>query len=40
MSGAWPAFVTGAGTPATIRGMLSGIEMRVESPPGLPQATA
>src|SRR5690348_5463139 len=26
MSGGWPAFVMGAGAPATIRGLLSGIE--------------
>jgi hypothetical protein len=28
MSGAWPAFVIGAGAPATIRGLLSGVEVR------------
>ena len=38
MSGAWPAFVIGAGAPATIRGLLSGVEVRVKSPLGLPQA--
>jgi hypothetical protein len=27
MSGGWPAFVMGAGGPATIRGILSGIEV-------------
>lgn len=27
MSGGWPAFVMGAGAPATIRGLLSGIEV-------------
>ena len=40
MSGAWPAFVTGAGAPATICGLVSGVEVRVKSPLGLPQATA
>jgi hypothetical protein len=34
MSGAWPAFVIGAGAPATIRGLLSGVEVRVNPPPG------
>jgi hypothetical protein len=32
MSGAWPAFVIGAGAPATIRGLLSGVEVRVKPP--------
>ena len=27
MSGAWPAFVIGAGAPSTIRGLLSGIQV-------------
>ena len=27
ISGAWPAFVIGAGAPATIRGLLSGVEV-------------
>lgn len=27
MSGAWPAFVIGAGAPATIRGLLSGVQV-------------
>ena len=27
MSGGWPAFIMGAGAPATIRGLLSGIEV-------------
>lgn len=27
MSGAWPAFVIGVGAPATVRGLLSGIEV-------------
>jgi hypothetical protein len=27
MSGGWPAFVMGAGAPATIRGLLSGVEV-------------
>lgn len=35
MSGAWPAFVIGAGAPATIRGLLSGVEVR-EKPPSRP----
>ncbi|MDF9817126.1 hypothetical protein [Streptomyces sp. SPB162] len=30
MSGGWPAFVMGAGAPATIRGLLAGLE--VETP--------
>ena len=30
MSGAWPAFVIGAGAPATIRGVLSGVEVDVK----------
>jgi len=34
MSGAWPAFVIGAGAPATIRGLLSGVEVRVKPLPG------
>jgi hypothetical protein len=34
MSGAWPAFVIGAGAPATIRGLLSGVEVNVKVPPG------
>ena len=34
MSGAWPAFVIGAGAPATIRGLLSGVEVRVRPLPG------
>ncbi len=36
MSGAWPAFVIGAGAPATIRGLLSGIEVHVKLPPEFP----
>jgi hypothetical protein len=32
MSGAWPAFVIGAGAPATIRGLLSGAEVDVKLP--------
>jgi hypothetical protein len=31
MSGAWPAFVIGAGAPATIRGLLSGVEVSEKS---------
>lgn len=27
MSGAWPAFVIGAGAPATIRGLLGGVQV-------------
>ncbi len=34
MSGAWPAFVIGAGAPATIRGLLSGVEVRAKPSPG------
>jgi len=34
ISGGWPAFAMGAGAPATIRGLLSGIE--VHSVPRLP----
>lgn len=34
MSGAWPAFVIGAGAPATIRGLLSGVEVHLELPSG------
>jgi hypothetical protein len=37
MSGAWPAFVIGAGAPATIRGLLSGVEER--RPPYIRTAT-
>ena len=33
MSGAWPAFVIGAGAPATIRGLLSGVEVSEKSLP-------
>jgi hypothetical protein len=36
MSGAWPAFVIGAGAPATIRGLLSGIQVDVKLPPASP----
>ena len=35
MSGAWPAFVIGAGAPATIRGLLSGVEVRARPSLGL-----
>jgi len=31
MSGGWPAFVMGAGAPATIRGLLSGVQVHMES---------
>ena len=37
MSGGWPAFVMGAGAPATIRGLLSGIEVHTGSPSSLPR---
>jgi hypothetical protein len=38
ISGGWPAFVIGAGAPATIRGLLSGIEVHPrELPPPGPQ---
>lgn len=39
MSGAWPAFVIGAGAPATIRGLLSGVEVRVKPPLDPPKTT-
>ena len=32
MNGAWPAFVIGVGAPATIRGLLSGVEVNVKLP--------
>jgi hypothetical protein len=38
MSGGWPAFVMGAGAPATIRGILCGIE--VHPKPALPAGRA
>jgi hypothetical protein len=31
MNGAWPAFVMGVGAPATVRGLLSGIEVSERS---------
>jgi|SRR6516164_7300186 hypothetical protein len=34
MSGAWPALVIGAGAPATVRGLLSGVEVRQKPLPG------
>jgi hypothetical protein len=34
MSGAWPAFVIGAGAPATIRGLLVGVQIDTKLPPG------
>jgi hypothetical protein len=37
MSGGWPAFVMGAGAPATIRGLLSGVQ--VHSEPHLKQSS-
>ena len=39
LSGAWPAFVIGAGAPATIRGFLSGVQADVKLPPGSPDAS-
>jgi hypothetical protein len=33
MSGGWPAFVLGAGAPATIRGLLSGVQVHAEPDP-------
>ena len=30
ISGAWPAFIIGAGAPATVRGLLSGVEVDVK----------
>lgn len=33
MNGPWPAFVFGAGAPATIKGLLSGIEVRTPPKP-------
>ena len=38
MSGAWPAFVIGAGAPATVRGLLSGVEVDVKLSSDLPGA--
>jgi len=32
MSGGWPAFVMGAGAPATIRGLLTGVEVSTRPP--------
>jgi hypothetical protein len=32
MSGGWPAFVMGVGAPATIRGLLSGVEVHARLP--------
>jgi hypothetical protein len=37
MSGAWPAFIIGAGAPATIRGLLSGVEVDIKLPADLPE---
>jgi hypothetical protein len=34
ISGEWPAFVIGVGAPATIRGLLSGIEVDQKLPRG------
>lgn len=39
MSGAWPAFVIGAGAPATIRGLLAGVQVDVKLPPAPSQLT-
>src|SRR6266581_4710611 len=36
MSGGWPAFIMGAGAPATVRGLLSGIEVHPRSLPPSP----
>ncbi len=33
MNGAWPAFAMGVGAPATVRGLLSGIEVAERSRP-------
>ena len=33
ISGEWPAFVIGAGAPATIRGLLSGVEVDTKELP-------
>lgn len=35
MSGPWPAFIFGIGAPATIRGILSGVEVGPAIPLGL-----
>jgi hypothetical protein len=35
MSGPWPAFVIGAGAPATIKGLLSGVEVQPSAKPEL-----
>jgi hypothetical protein len=40
MSGAWPAFVIGAGAPATIRGLLVGVQVDVKLPPAPSQLPA
>jgi hypothetical protein len=46
MSGGWPAFVMGAGAPATVRGLLSGVEASTRpaipapSPPRVPPPLA
>ena len=40
MSGAWPAFVIGAGAPATICGLLAGVQVDVKLPPDPSQLTA
>jgi hypothetical protein len=42
MSGPWPAFVIGAGAPASIKGLLSGVELQPAAKPkveALPRKT-
>ncbi len=34
LSGAWPAFLIGAGAPAVVRGVASGVEVSEKPPPG------
>ena len=36
MSGAWPAFVMGVSAPATVRGVLSGIDASIRKPDATP----
>lgn len=39
MSGAWPAFVMGAGAPATVRGLLAGVQISERVPTPDPAST-
>lgn len=38
ISGPWPAFIFGIGAPATIRGILSGVEVEPRRAAGTPRA--